>query len=421
MLRALLLAFWLFAGAAQAAPVFCVDDWCLSQTAFDLLLKNAQQQQPDMTAAAYKQELVEVRLLAGYARQQHFQVEADHFGVGFRPEVKLEREVHGLFHSQLSKNFNTYAKANLDKTGLNAFLKAPLHVTGVDIDSALKPDNRKRIGMTPAQLAAAEKIRLARVQFPGDKEKVFTLAELYQQQNVQGRLALQQQPDSIAQQTRNWVQRQYFYWWLAHHSGLQANDISKVREALADRQLSNAWLEQQGLVEVMHDHANSRLEAAAKQVSDKQIADWYRQHKDSFRITNSVQAAHLACATEAACKAGRQALVQGDKLDEVIKRYADPAHQKSAQLGQLTRKKDGMHWLTSLALLQQPGDYSRPVRAPDGHWEVVWISDKQTGYLPPDSSSVRYQASRAIAKAELLAEHQTLMQQLHKQHKVVMK
>lgn len=421
MTRALmLLALWLFAGAAQAAPVLCVGSWCLSPAAFNLLLHNAQVREPDLTPATFKQQLADVRLLASYARTQHFAAAGDPFGVGFSPKVKLERERYSLFQRQLNTAFNAYAKAHLGDNGLNAFLTAPIHDHGLDIDSALRADNRKAIGMTAKQLAAAHKIVLARFGFPPDAAQQFTLAALYAEQNVQGRLALQQQGASVIRAAVHArIKQQYFYWWLAHHSGLTEADITHVGEALADRQINNEWLEHQGLVEVMHDHASSRLEEVASQVSQQQVAAWYQQHKNNFRITNSVQAQHLACANEVDCKAGRALLIKGEKPAEVAKRYASKTQQQSTDLGELSRVKDGMRWITSLAMLQQPGEFSRPVRAPDGHWEVVWVSSRETGFLPADSSSVRYQASRAIARAQLLAEHQQLMAKLRQHSKVV--
>ncbi len=406
-------------GALAAAPTaLCVNHWCLSPQAFQLLYQAEQRHATtSVSEADYKQQLVDVRLLANYARQQGFESPQTPYNVGFGPAIERQREAYSLFHGQLVKPFTEYIKAHLDKKGLNAYLLSPIHAKGMDIDAALKADSRRTIGMTPEQLDAAKSIVLVRYQFPGAPEQTFTLAELYLQQNVQGRLALQQRGSQfIRAQVRQQVMKRYFYWWLHRKSGWQPDAIAAVKQALVDRQLNNAWLEQQGLVHIVHDNRNVRLEKAAKQVTDEQIADWYNNHKADFLVPKSVHAFHLACNSRQACEKGRKAMINGIDPSEVMLRYADPAFQKgSVDLGVLTRKNDGMQWLTNAAMLQEEGEYSVPLRAPDGHWEVVWVKDAQSTYLPVDSSSVRYQASRAIARIQLLEAHQALMQRLRQQ------
>lgn len=408
-------------GAAFAASdALCVNHWCVSSDVFQVMYQSMKVNQPNLTQADLRKELVDARLLAQYARKQGFTLPETPYHVGFSNETRIDQERYSLLYRQHVTAFMASTKQDLGKKGLEIYLLDPIRVTGIDIDAALKPANLRRVGMTPVQLDAAKTIQLARFQFPKSEPETITLEEIYKRQNVQGRLALQK-PDS-ADFLRHAVEQQikaaYFFWWLTHNTTLTTDDITRIGQVLRDRLLTNRWMQKHGIVEVMHYEAGPSFEAKVDAVTQQQVAAWYRHHKADFRVTNRVRAMHIACDSKLDCSAARNALLAGKDVAEVVAKYADKTHQQKTDLGNLTRQKDGMQWLTSLAMLQEPGKYSLPVRAPDGHWEVVWVSEKEVGFLPADSSAVRYEASRAIAHAELLQEHKALMQQL-RQHATI--
>jgi hypothetical protein len=192
-----------------------------------------------------------------------------------------------------------------------------------------------------------------------------------------------------------------------------------VKGVLVDRQLTNAWLEQRGLVQVEGSDENPYVLAAAAKVTQKQIDAWYPFHKQEFGVVNSVHVYHLACVTQAKCMEGREALRKGEKAADVVKKYGDSQHQGKVDLGVMTRQKNGLEWMASFAMMQTPGSYSKAIRAPDGHWEVVWVSKKQAGYLPADSETVRTMGARSIARAKLLEQHNALIARLRGQVKIV--
>lgn len=409
--------------AAAAKSALCVDGWCLTQDAFNLLYEAAASRLPGLDQATYRQELVDVRLLANYARAQQFTPDATPHQVGFSAATEADKRLYSLLRRAKWQAFSEYSRKQLGKKGLNQYLLTPIHTHGLDIEAALKPVNRKAIAMTDEQLAAAVDIELVSYQFPRQPKQSLTLAQVYQRQNVQGRLALQNKQGRdhlIKKLVRDYLLEDYFYWWLQQQSDLDSKDLASVKQALSDRHLHNAWLQHQGLVEHLHTNASSRLVKRAAQVSQQQINDWYQQHKEDFKVTNSVHVMHLACVTKADCQAGHEALEQGRPVSDVVKQYADKSLQGDTDLGVMTRSEDGLKWITSLAMLQQPGSYSEPVHSPEGHWEVVWVTEKKQGYLAADSSSVRYRASRDIARAELLEEHHQLMEELHQQAQVTL-
>jgi hypothetical protein len=68
-----------------------------------------------------------------------------------------------------------------------------------------------------------------------------------------------------------------------------------------------------------------------------------------------------------------------------------------------------------LAFVQPVTIPSRPVRTPNGQWEILLVSEKDEGYQPVDSDSVRYVASQTIARQKAAAEYRKIRMTLIKQ------
>lgn len=84
-------------------------------------------------------------------------------------------------------------------------------------------------------------------------------------------------------------------------------------------------------------------------------------------------------------------------------------------LGWIVHDTKNPTWLNSLAFVQKVNIPSRPVRTPAGQWEILLITEKEEGYQPADSESVRYVASQVIARQKMINEYQGIRKSLIKQ------
>lgn len=408
--------------AFAATPTLCVNHWCLTPNAFDVLYQNAKAQQPNITEKALKTTLVNRHLIAAYANQQSFDWQDDKHHVGFSAASELQQNRYALYHRAFNAEFVAFAQTHLTDEGLKPYLTSPPHLQGADIDAALELNNKQRIGMTDAQRQQAKTVVLATYQFPSLPQQTITLASIYDQQNLQGRHALHTQPAQpfLQDAVKSELAQAYFFWWLDQQAPLKAEERQAIDQALIDRQINDAWLKQQGLLDIMHaDNTTPALKAAMQNVTDKQINDWYGQHKKEFAVVDQVQAFHIACATQEQCSQAKKALEAGQDAKQVAKQYADKHIQQTLNLGVLTREKNRMQWIANAAMMQKVGQFSIPLRAPDGHWEVIWITDKKSDVLPASDLTIQHQARRSLAQSQLLDDYTTLLNQLRQQAKVI--
>jgi len=411
-------------GAAFAAPpALCVNSWCLSEQAFGVLYQQAEARQPGLDKTGFRHELVNRHLVAAHARAQKTALLNDRHDVGFSQATELEQMRYAVYHGAYQAAFVAYARQQLDDDGLKAYLTSPIHLQGVDIEAALQLKNRQRLAMTDSQHDAAKTITVVSYRFPQAGQQSVTLATLYDQQNVQGRQAMHA-PDRMAflqKALQNHLAEAYFFWWLETQGALSVTDRDSIDQALADQQVHDAWLKHEGLLDVMHDDGNTpALQAAMQRVTGKLIVAWYARHKKDIQVVDSVRAFHVACATQEDCLNAKAALEAGEAADQVAARFADKQHHQAVELGVFSRQQHRLEWLPGLAMMQQPGRFSVPVRAPDGHWEVVWVEDRRAGVLPVTDVTVQHQARRALAQQQLLDDYHQLLGKLRQQAKVVL-
>jgi len=175
----------------------------------------------------------------------------------------------------------------------------------------------------------------------------------------------------------------------------------------------------------MHDihDDNPQLRALAAEVSQEQIAAYYQQHQDEFTRVERVHAYHLRVDSQAEADRIYAELLTiqqddnanpGEAFVDAVARYsvAEDRDQGGA-LGWIDRDSREDHWTQALAFVQPAQRVSPPFRSPTTdsapYWELLWVDQKEMGYQPVDSESVRYRAAQAIAREQMQQRFHTLL------------
>ncbi|NQD96351.1 hypothetical protein HP532_27195 [Pseudomonas sp. CrR25] len=272
---------------------------------------------------------------------------------------------------------------------------------------------RNSLQMSPAQQAEAATVQLLAWQFPGQAERRLDLLTLYQGDNVQGRVELQQGNLAyLAEQVRQRAERDYLWYQLAA-KGFDAAERQGLRQLVRDKLVRHNYLHQIGLLSDFH-HETDSLRQLARQVSDADAEAYYRRHLDQYRNVAQVQAAHLRLADQASADRVYAELQAGLAFDEAVQRYSladDKARTPPGDLG-LIRPQDGqLDFLRKTALLQKAGTLSQPMLI-DGAFEIVQVRERQDRQLPLSDPSVRYEVNQAVAREQLAAQFQARLQAL---------
>jgi parvulin-like peptidyl-prolyl isomerase len=297
------------------------------------------------------------------------------------------------------------------------FLRQPQPLSAEQLRQVLAPAQQgvvlDSLQLSAAQQAQAADVALIAWQFPGQPERRLDLLALYQGDNVQGRVELQQGNLAyLAEQVRQHVLRDYLWYQLAGQ-GFDAAEREGLRQLVRDKLIRHQYLHQIGLHNDFH-HETESLKQLARQVSDAEAEAYYRRHLGQYRNVAEVQAAHIRLADQASADRVHAELQAGLAFDEAVRRYslaADKDREPAGDLG-LIRPQDGdLDFLRKTALLQKAGTVSQPMLI-DGAFEIVQVRAREDRQLPLSDPSVRYEVNQAVAKEQLASQFQARLQAL---------
>jgi len=385
------------AGAAVAARI---DGEPIYRFTLDTLWQQRRTSQPSLQRRAALDDIIQARLLAAHASVPAPK-EGGSLSVAFALEVMLEerlvstlREVHG---KDIDAAVRALPGATLDSlaTASPALPQAQLEVLFG------RPGQLKlEIAFTPEQQTLSRTMDVLRYQLPGGRPARVTMYDVYYRQNVQGRLALSQNPASIAtQQARRVMANAFVQHWASQRFGAAA--VADLRKAISDGEAVAALRRLYG-VGLDTDSGSPLLNRLSREATPQEIEAFYKQNKDLFARIDKVRARHIRVADEAQALHVQKALQDGADFAATARkmsRAADAA--QGGDLGWISA--DGSKdWLASVAFSQVPGKPSSPIRSPVGPndpacWEIVLVEELVQGAHPPQSETVRYQASRMIA------------------------
>jgi peptidyl-prolyl cis-trans isomerase C len=152
-------------------------------------------------------------------------------------------------------------------------------------------------------------------------------------------------------------------------------------------------------------------------ISEKELRDYYENHKREFIPPEQIKASHILVPTETEAQKAMEKLKAGEDFSELAKEISiDPAGKR----GGVLERQDGSEWLPKgtfensfeHVLFNIPkGEYGGPIKTQFG-WHVVYVEDKR---VPPPPTFVRVR--RMIRNRLLEKRNNELHEKLTKQIK----
>lgn len=387
----------------HGAPAARIDGAPLLAFSVESSWRIARASDPKVERSAVLDTLIAERLLAGEARKR-FGEAALWAGqrVGFAREVSIDDQLVSTLRSLYGKEMEQDLK-QLSGAGLDSLLRPAPPLTDAELDSVFGKPGALQLdtSLTEAQLAQAGKLVLLRFGKPGVGEGSITLADVARRQNVQGRVALfARQRDFMQQQARQQAASWFVLDWSRGRFGAAA--VADLRRVLADQGDVQAMMRLHGMGD--DQHAGSRLlDTLAARVGADQVRAYYANHRDEFLRIDRVRARHIRLPDEAAANKVAALLAGGADFAAMARLHSiAPDAADGGSLGWV-RHEGKPGWLAQLLFVQAPGKVSAPIRTPAGPgraapWEIVLVEEREQGYQAADSESVRYVASRAVAR-----------------------
>ncbi len=317
-------------------------------------------------------------------------------------DVLVEREAANLIEQVYGKQFDQ---------DVRPFLRQPQGLSSERLRQILAPPQQgvvlDSLQLSATQQAEAAALKLIAWQFPGEVERQLTLLDLYQGDNVQGQVELQQgNLRYLAEQVRQQAQRDYL-WYQLGKKGFSAAEQAGLRQLVRDKLIRHKYLHQLGLHNDFH-HETDSLKQRARQVSDADAEAYYRRNLPLFLNVAQVQAAHIRLADQGSADQVYAELKAGLAFDEAVRRYSladDKSQTPPGDLGLIRPQDAQLDFLRKTALLQKTGSISQPMLI-DGAFEIVQVRSREDKQLPLSDPSVRYEVNQAVAKEQLTREFQ---------------
>ncbi|MDK2126110.1 peptidylprolyl isomerase [Parachitinimonas caeni] len=364
--------------------------------------------------------VIDNRLLGDYARQNF---RADQLypstHVGFPFDVQIEDQLVATLRRVYGREIETALAA--EPTGsLTGTITRPFSLKREILAGIVQSPGGLQLSdqLSQAQEQQARATELLRYRFGDEKEASLSLWDVYRRLNVQARQAVRGLDlAQLEQFTREALSARYVQYWVRQNSGLSPSDLRQLRRYIEDRSRRGEYLRLVGLEADMH-YDSAHIKQLAAEVTPAEIRAYYDANKPEFRRIEKVRARHLHVADETTAQKLYEALNAGADFGGLAKQHSLASDRDTGgDLGWITHR-EGLNWLeqTAYALPQGLG---KPIRRPqlpgmaDG-WEIVLVEEKVEGYQAPESESVRYVASQAIARKKALGQFKTLREQLYK-------
>jgi len=387
----------------------------------DTLWQQRRASRPSLERRVVLDDLIVARLLAARAGDE-MPTQGTNLTVAFAPAVMAEERLVATLREIYGKDIDAAVKS-LPGATLDSLVTAQPPMPQQQLDAIFgQPGTLKlEIALSNEQQALAGRMPILRYQLPGGEPASVTLLDVYHRQNVQGRLALSQQPAKVAaMQARRILANAFVQHWASQRFGAEA--VADLRKAIADGEAMVTLQHRYG-IGLDTDAGSPLLNRLSGEASPQEIEAFYDQHKDLFARIDKVRARHIRAADEAQAQRALKALQAGASFAATARKMSKAAD--AAQGGDLGWiSADGnKDWLASLAFSQQPGKPSAPVRAPVGpneaaYWEIVLVEEQVHGAHPLQSETVRYQASRMIALNKAMKQLSEMIEQARRSARI---
>lgn len=432
VLSFLFFSLYSLAGVAVVADMTAINDpktvasvngYKLPVVSVDLLYQSVSQGKRPMRYSDLVNGLIENRLLAEYAETEvGIESLMRNNPVGFPVEVYLDDQYIGLIQTAFHKPLATYIKTNIGDS--------PASITSLYIEQNKKQltdlfamKKRMEYLLTPAEKVEAEKLVIAEYKLPGEKSQPVSLLEIYERQNIQGRIKFHQLDlGFMSGQINQLVSSATVNWWASRYSGLTDLDIEALKQFIKDRHYKTRVIAHHGISEDIHDD-NPVLDEAFKKVTSAEIRQYFDANKDKFKRIEYVEARHIRLADFEIAGKVKAKLDEGMPFSDAAEKFsiADTKNaQPAGSLGKVRAENGGSSWAKSAVFALKEGVVSRPIRSPqaDGktvYWEIFLVDKREENYFDVDSETVRYLAGKEVARRNLERRFLAVRKQLFEQ------
>jgi parvulin-like peptidyl-prolyl isomerase len=389
--------------------VAVVNGYKLPVASVDLIYKSVSQGKRPMRYGDLVNGLIENRLLAEYAEEE---IGAESLmstsSVGFPIGTYLDDQYTGLIQSSFHETLSTYIKKNIGESP-KAITTFNFKNTKESLQKTLDLGKSMEYKLNDAQIAEAKQIAIAQYKIPGEEEQAITLYDLYERQNVQGRIKFHQlNLDYISTQIIQFVSSRAVNWWAEKYSGLSLTEIEALKRFIADKHYKMRVIKHHGMSNDIHDD-NPVLDKEFKNVTQAEISQYYEKNKEKFRRIEYVEARHIRLANQDDATKVQAVLEDGLDFSDAAAKYSIAESKKSSpagSLGRITAEKGGSNWAKSAVFALPEGTASRPIRSPqaDGktvYWEIFLVDKRKQNYFDEKSETVRYLAGKEVARKHL--------------------
>jgi len=389
----------------------------ISNAVLDVMYKVSSAKKPELSRAAVLNAIIENQLMGQYALKRFGKEKIiEDNRVSFKPAVLEEQEFRAIMQIAFAKPLNEALKKFGGK--LDSALSNENAIKATEWDTYL-PSNKVmqlEFALSETGKVAAAKRILVNYRFDNNNTGAISFLEVYNSQNVQGRDKIHsRESDYVTAQARELVVNRYVDYWVKTASGLTPADISSIKQAITNKNYHDGFASYIGIAADIHDDVPYVKGLAAK-VSFAEIKAYYQKHKGDFKRIEKVKARHILVNDEKTATIVTAALKKGTPFEDLARQYSQAEDKdKGGDLGWIVHDKKNPTWLSTLAFMQSANTPSRPVRTPNGQWEILLISQKDEGYQAVDSDSVRYVAAQIIARQKAAAEYRQIRTSLIKQ------
>lgn len=418
IIKKILLPFCVYFISSQAFSATTIDDpstvavvngYKLPLASVGLIYKSVSQGKRPMRYGDLVNGLIENRLLAEYAEEEiGVKSLMSTTSVGFPIEVTLDDQYTGLIQNSFHDVLSTFIKGNIGESP-EKIITFNIKNQKERLQATLDLGKSMEYMLNDAQIEEAKKLVVARYKIPSDKEQPIMLYELYQRQNVQGRIKFHQLDlDYMSNQVIQLVSSKTVSWWADKHSGLSVIEIDALKRFITDKHYKTRVLKHHGMSTDIHDD-NPVLDKAFKNVTQAEVSDYFDKNKEKFKRIEYVDARHIRLASLNDAMKVQAALEGGLDFSEAASKYSIAESKNTSpagSLGEMTAEKGGSNWAKSAVFALPEGSASRPIRSPqaDGktvYWEIFLVDKRKENYFDKTSETVRYLAGKEVARVHL--------------------
>jgi len=395
----------------KSGPLAIVNGWAIPEKSFDIYYDYQLLHDDALEKGGLLHNIVMNRLLSQFALSSAgTELLNDDSDVAYNTETAVSDLLTAIIKTNFRDGIDLSIAAS-DKKSLQSFVTKPFDLSKTALKSIVVNPEESFIllyKLNQNQVKAAKQQVVLSYKFPESDERNVSLFDIYQSSNIQEKMRIHHL-DLVKLQglIQRYMTSKYTQYWLEHHSGLSSVEITAVKDFIMQNRLAGQFYRYSGFKAGIHDE-NTRLRDVTAEVTEDEVRAYYQSHQDSFKTIIKVKARHITLVSQSLADKVHAELKAGLKFSEAIAKYSSADDRNlpiPGNLGWINR--DGNNsWLSSIPFTQKQGHFSPAFMSPISGdkkrvWEIVFVDERIEGFHSIDSETVRYQASREVAKQKI--------------------